>query len=191
MTKALLIIDVQNDFCEGGSLAVQGGSAVAAGISKHLSDNPDEFDYVIASRDWHDAGNDNGGHFAQIGENPDFVNTWPIHCVSGTEGAEYHPNLDRSAIDFHIIKGMGKPSYSIFEGQTQDGKPLSELLKDLSVNQVTVVGLATDYCVLASSLDAKAAGYEVKVLSNLIAGVAEESSQAALKQLSNAGCKVA
>lgn len=191
MTKALLIIDVQNDFCEGGSLAVQGGSAVAAGISKHLSDNPDEFDYVIASRDWHDAGNDNGGHFAQIGENPDFVNTWPMHCVSGTEGAEYHPNLDRSAIDFHIIKGMGKPSYSIFEGQTQDGKPLSELLKDLSVNQVTVVGLATDYCVLASSLDAKAAGYEVKVLSNLIAGVAEESSQAALKQLSNAGCKVA
>lgn len=191
MTKALLIIDVQNDFCEGGSLAVQGGSAVAAGISKHLSDNPDEFDYVIASRDWHDAGNDNGGHFAQIGENPDFVNTWPIHCVSGTEGAEYHPNLDRSAIDFHIIKGMGKPSYSIFEGETQDGKPLSELLKDLSVNQVTVVGLATDYCVLASSLDAKAAGYKVKVLSNLIAGVAEESSQAALKQLSNAGCKVA
>lgn len=191
MTKALFIIDVQNDFCEGGSLAVKGGAAVAAGISEYLSDHSEEFDYVIASRDWHDAGNDNGGHFVSQGETPDFVNTWPIHCVNGTAGADYHANLELSAIDFHIIKGMGKPSYSIFEGQTPEGKPLAELLEELAVTELEVVGLATDYCVLASSLDAKKAGYEVKVLSNLIAGVSEESSVAALEQLSNAGCKVA
>lgn len=191
MTKALLIIDVQNDFCEGGSLAVKGGAAVAAGISEYLSDHSEEFDYVIASRDWHDAGNDNGGHFASQGQTPDFLNTWPVHCVNGTAGAEYHANLELSAIDFHIIKGMGKPSYSIFEGQTPEGKPLADLLEELAVTELEVVGLATDYCVLASSLDAKKAGYEVKVLSNLIAGVAEESSAAALAQLSNAGCKVA
>lgn len=191
MTKALFIIDVQNDFCEGGSLAVQGGAAVAAGITRYLSEHPDEFDYVIASRDWHDAGSDNGGHFASQGETPDFVNTWPVHCVNGSEGAEYHANLEQSAIDFHIVKGMGKPSYSIFEGKTPEGKPLAVLLDELAVSQIAVVGLATDYCVLASSLDAKKAGYEVQVLSKLIAGVAQESSAAALKQLSKSGCKVA
>lgn len=191
MTKALFIIDVQNDFCEGGSLAVQGGADVAAGITRYLSEHPDEFDHVIASRDWHDAGSDNGGHFASQGETPDFVNTWPVHCVNGSQGAKYHANLEQSEIDFHIVKGMGKPSYSIFEGQTPEGKPLTVLLDELSVSQIAVVGLATDYCVLASSLDAKKAGYEVQVLSKLIAGVAQESSAAALKQLSKAGCKVA
>ena len=191
MTKALFVIDVQNDFCEGGSLAVSGGAAVAAGISEYLSAHPEEFDYVIASRDWHDAGSDNGGHFSSDGETPNFVNTWPVHCVSGTEGAEYHPNLDTNAIDFHVVKGMGQPAYSIFEGQTPEGKSVAELLEVLDVTQISVVGLATDYCVLASSLDAKKAGYEVQVLSKLIAGVAEESSAAALQQLSNAGCKVA
>jgi nicotinamidase/pyrazinamidase len=190
MTKALFIIDVQNDFCEGGSLAVQGGSAVAAGISKLLKEDASKYDIVIASRDWHDSGNDNGGHFASSGKAPDFVNSWPVHCVSGTLGAEYHPNLDTSLIDFHIIKGMGKPSYSIFEGQTPDGKKLTELLAELKVSEIEVAGLATDYCVLASSLDAKAAGFEVTVLSDLVAGVARESSESALETMSSAGCKI-
>ena len=190
MTKALFIIDVQNDFCEGGSLAVQGGSAVAAGISKLLKEDASKYDFVIASRDWHDSGNDNGGHFASSGEAPDFVNSWPVHCVSGTRGAEYHANLDTSLIDYHIIKGMGKPSYSIFEGQTPDGKKLTELLAELKVSEIEVAGLATDYCVLASSLDAKAAGFEVAVLSDLVAGVARESSESALETMSSAGCKI-
>jgi nicotinamidase/pyrazinamidase len=190
MTKALFIIDVQNDFCEGGSLAVQGGSAVAAGISKLLKEDASNYDFVIASRDWHDSGNDNGGHFASSGEAPDFVNSWPVHCVSGTLGAEYHANLDTSLIDFHIIKGMGKPSYSIFEGQTPDGKKLTELLAELKVSEIEVAGLATDYCVLASSLDAKVAGFEVTVLSDLVAGVARESSERALETMSSAGCKI-
>ena len=190
MTKALFIIDVQNDFCEGGSLAVQGGAAVASGITDLLRDGKADYDYVIASRDWHDAGNDNGGHFAANGESPDYVNTWPVHCVSGTIGAEYHPNLDASLIDFHIIKGMGKPSYSIFEGQTPEGRAIKDLLADLHVTDVDVVGLATDYCVLASSLDAKNAGFAVTVVSNLIAGVAADSSEKALATLSSAGCKI-
>ena len=190
MTKALFIIDVQNDFCEGGSLAVQGGAAVAEGITKLLKGNPTDYDFVIASRDWHDGGNDNGGHFASSGEAPDFVHSWPVHCVSGTHGAEYHSKLDTSLIDFHIIKGMGKPSYSIFEGQTPDGKKLTELLSELNVSEIDVVGLATDYCVLASSLDAKAAGFDVTVRRELIAGVANESSDRALVTMSSAGCKI-
>ena len=190
MTKALFIIDVQNDFCEGGALAVKGGAAVASGITELLNGGTSEYDFVIASRDWHDAGNDNGGHFATRGESPDYVNTWPIHCVSGTPGAEYHPNLGSSLIDFHIVKGMGKPSYSIFEGQTPEGQTLSSLLTELKVTDVDVVGLATDYCVLASSLDAKNAGFNVRVLTRLIAGVAKDSSQKALVTLSSAGCKI-
>lgn len=191
MTKALFIIDVQNDFCEGGSLAVQGGTAVAAGITKHLKRHRSDYDVVIASRDWHDEATDNGGHFAPAGQTPDYVNNWPVHCVTGTHGAEYQKNLDISLVDFHIIKGMGKPSYSIFEGQTPEGKPLPELLSELSVTNIDVVGLATDYCVLASSLDARSAGFEVTVISELVAGVAEDSSAKALMRLSSVGCKVA
>jgi nicotinamidase/pyrazinamidase len=191
MTKALFIIDVQNDFCEGGSLAVQGGAAVAERITKLLKSNPNAYDVVIASRDWHDAGNDNGGHFAPEGQSPDYVNNWPVHCVSGTHGAEYHPNLDTSLIDVQIIKGMGKPSYSIFEGVTPEGKPIADVLKDLEISEVDVAGLATDYCVLASSLDAKHAGLDVNVLTDLVAGVAEESSEKALAQMLGAGCRLA
>lgn len=191
MTKALFIIDVQNDFCEGGSLAVQGGAAVAAGITELLKSGETNYDVVIASRDWHDAGNDNGGHFAPEGQAPDFVNNWPVHCVSGTHGAEYHANLDVSKININIIKGMGKPSYSIFEGVTTEGKPLEELLKELSVTDVDVVGLATDYCVLASSLDAKQVGLNVRVLTDLVAGVAPDSSAKALETMTSAGCRLA
>ncbi len=190
MTKALFIIDVQNDFCEGGSLAVTGGAAVATGITELLRSKPSIYDFVIASRDWHDAGNDNGGHFAAVGESPDYVHTWPVHCVSGTSGAEYHPNLDSTLVDFHIIKGMGKPSYSIFEGQTPDGVNLKALLGYLNVTDIDVVGLATDYCVLASSLDAKNAGFNVTVIKDLVAGVAGESSEKALVTLATAGCKI-
>ena len=191
MTKALFIIDVQNDFCEGGSLAVQGGAAVAEKITNYLEQNRSAYDVVIASRDWHDAGNDNGGHFAPVGQAPDFVSNWPIHCVSGTAGAEYHPNLNTSFIDFHIIKGMGKPSYSIFEGETPEGQSLEALLSELAVTDVDVAGLATDYCVLASSLDAKKAGFRVSVLTKLVAGVASESSENALVQMTSAGCRLA
>ncbi len=191
MAKALFIIDVQNDFCEGGSLAVSGGAAVAANISAYIQSHRSDYDLVVASRDWHDAESDNGGHFATMDQTPDFVNTWPVHCVSGTNGAEYHENLDTSVIDVHIIKGMGKPSYSIFEGVTDAGKSLAEVLAENEITDIDVAGLATDYCVLASSLDAKKAGFQVTVLAELVAGVAAESSAQALERLSAEGCKVA
>jgi len=190
MTKALFIIDVQNDFCEGGSLPVSGGAAVAAGITEYLKGNRSNYDLVIASRDWHDAGNDNGGHFAPAGHAPDFVNNWPVHCVSGTSGAEYHPNLDISNVDVQIYKGQGKPSYSIFEGADEQGTPIREILSARGVDSVDVVGLATDYCVLASALGAKELGLDVSVLTNLVAGVAPESSADALEKLSAAGCRL-
>lgn len=190
MTKALLIVDVQNDFCEGGSLAVAGGAAVAEKISNYLKANPSKYDLVIASRDWHDAGNDNGGHFAAEGETPDFVNTWPAHCVSGTDGADYHPNLDAALIQVHVEKGMGKPSYSAFEGVTRDGRSIADVLSRAGVDQLDVVGIATDYCVLASSLDARKGGLSVQVLTEMCAGITPESTAAAIDQMSAAGCQV-
>jgi len=190
MAKALFIIDVQNDFCEGGSLAVSGGAAVAAGLTSYLGEHAKEYDVVIASRDWHDGNNDNGGHFAHAGEAPDYVNSWPVHCVSGSEGAEYHPNLDTSYIQEHIEKGQGKPSYSIFEGITPSGENLPALLARLNVSEIDIAGIATDYCVLASALDARKAGLNVNVLTNLVAGVAAESSEAALEKLVAAGCSL-
>jgi nicotinamidase/pyrazinamidase len=190
MTRALLIIDVQNDFCEGGSLAVEGGASVAAGITELLLEAKNEYDVVIASRDWHDATNDNGGHFAQGTAAPDFVNTWPVHCVAETVGAEYHSALQLDLIDFHIEKGQGKPAYSIFEGTTREGEEFSDLLDRLGVTHVDVVGLATDYCVLASALDSRKKGLSVRVLSNLIAGVSPETSNNALSRMANSGCEI-
>ena len=190
MTRAFFIIDVQNDFCEGGSLACNGGAQAAADISSYLQKAGQDYDFVIASRDWHDADNDNGGHFAHTGASPDFVNSWPVHCVAGSVGGDYHPNLDTALIDFHIQKGQGKPAYSIFEGTTPEGETLDVLLARLGVTQVDVAGIATDYCVLASALDANKAGFKVTVLPDLCAGVADESSTTALNTLASAGVAI-
>jgi nicotinamidase/pyrazinamidase len=184
MTKALFIIDVQNDFTEGGALGVDGGAAVAAGITRLLAEHPDRYDVVFASRDWHDADNDNGGHFHP---QPDYVDTWPEHCVSGTPGAEYHPALAVDEVDVHVRKGQGEPAYSIFEGTTDDGSTVAEKLDELGVTDIDVVGIATDYCVRASALDALAGGRRVRVLTDLVAGVAAESSAAALEEVVAAG----
>ena len=188
MSNALLVIDVQNDFCEGGALAVTGGARVAAEISGFLENSSNEYDYVIASRDWHDPNSNNGGHFS---ETPDFIDSWPVHCVAESYGAEYHENFKTADVDFHIRKGQGKPSYSIFEGTTELGLSFQQLLEDLDVKSVTVVGLATDYCVLQSSLDAKKHGLEVRILKDLVAGVAVESSKKAFDELAAAGCEIA
>lgn len=186
MSTALFIIDVQNDFTEGGSLGVDGGAAVAAGVSELLAAHPKHYDHVFASRDWHDADGDNGGHFA-VDSPPDFVDTWPEHCVAGTDGAEYHPALDLGPKTIHVKKGQGKPAYSIFEGVTNDGSTVEEELEQLGVTDIDVVGIATDYCVLASSQDALDAGRSVRIFSDLVAGVAPETSAAALSDLAGAG----
>jgi len=189
MSTALLIIDVQNDFTEGGSLGVDGGAAVAAGITALLEANPGRYDRVFASRDWHDGDNDNGGHFA-TDTAPDFVASWPVHCVSGTPGAEYHPALDASLIDVHVRKGQGKPAYSIFEGTTDAGLSVEQALTDAGITAIDVAGIATDYCVRASALDALASGRTVRVLTDLVAGVAVDSSTAALTELDSAGVEL-
>ena len=186
MARALFIIDVQNDFTEGGALGVDGGAAVAAAITEHVRRHPDLYDVVIASRDWHDGDNDNGGHFATDAE-PDFVLTWPVHCVAGTDGAEYHASIDTGLIDIHVRKGQGVPAYSIFEGTADDGRSVPQALDELDVTEIDVVGLATDYCVRASALDALQHGRTVRVLRNLVAGVAAESSEAALSEIATAG----
>ncbi|MBD3942858.1 isochorismatase family protein [Microbacterium sp. NEAU-LLC] len=189
MSKALFIVDVQNDFTEGGALGVEGGDAVARGISQFLVTHAEDYAVVIASRDWHDGDNDNGGHFAS-GE-PDFVDTWPVHCVAGTEGAEYDPGLDTAAVTHHVKKGQGKPAYSLYEGTTDDGETVSQLLDAHGVVDVDVVGIATDYCVRASALDAIEHGRHVRVLTDLVAGVATASSEAALAELAHAGAELA
>ncbi|TPW73490.1 isochorismatase family protein [Schumannella sp. 10F1B-5-1] len=196
MTRALLIVDVQNDFTEGGALGVRGGAAVAEGVTRLLQDDPDRYTVVAASRDWHHGDDDNGGHFA-TGAEPDYVQTWPVHCVGGTTGAEYHPALDASLIDLHVKKGQGVPAYSAFEGTIDGGSGagdgdgtvvgLAEALAARDVDQLDVVGIATDYCVRASALDALRAGLRVRILTSLVAGVAAESSNAALAELAESG----
>lgn len=192
MSRALLIVDVQNDFTEGGALGVIGGTAIAHEVTKLLRDarTAEPYSIVVASRDWHDPDTDNGGHFAAAGAEPDFAGTWPAHCVRGTLGAQYHPALDIDRIDVHVRKGMGEPAYSAFEGVAGDGRTLEAVLLEAGIAEIDVVGIATDYCVRASALDAQRAGLRVRVRGDLIAGVAQETSVAALKELAAAGIEI-
>ena len=183
MTRALLVVDVQNDFCEGGSLAVAGGTAVAAAISSHLKSAGGQYAHVVATRDHHI---DPGRHFA---EQPDFLETWPAHCVVGTDGVELHPNLDRGPLEAVFDKGEHAAAYSGFEGSA-DGVPLAEWLRERGVDAVDVVGLTTDYCVRATALDAVGHGFSTRVLLPLTAGVSEASTEAALDQLRTAGVEL-
>jgi nicotinamidase/pyrazinamidase len=187
MSRALLIVDVQNDFTEGGALAVAGGDAVASAVSALLAERAGEYDVIIASRDWHDSEGDNGGHFA---ESPDFVDTWPVHCVAGSEGADYDPLLVTDAVTHHVHKGQGRPAYSMFEGATVAGETVGAILTAAGALSADVVGIATDHCVRASALDAIAHGVQVRVFTDLIAGVGVESSEAALAELAHAGAEL-
>ena len=183
MTRALIVVDVQNDFCEGGSLAVAGGAAVAAAVTEHVRTAGERYAHVVATRDHHV---DPGAHFA---EQPDFLETWPAHCVVGTGGVDLHPALDREPIEAVFDKGEYAAAYSGFEGQA-DGVALAEWLRSRGVDAVDVVGIATDHCVRATALDAVGAGFATRVLLDLTAGVAEGSTEAALEQLRTAGVEL-
>ncbi|MBD8516497.1 isochorismatase family protein [Plantibacter sp. CFBP 8804] len=185
VARALFIIDVQNDFTEGGALGVDGGEAVAAGVTQLLTEHGDEYAHVFASRDWHDAEGDNDGHFAT--GKPDYETNWPVHCVAGSAGAEYHHALDTKSVDTHIRKGQGAHGYSIFEGVTPEGRSLDEVLTDAGITEVDVVGLATDYCVRRSALDAIEHGLQVRVLAGLVAPVDRAAGDAALAEITEAG----
>ena len=190
MTRALIVVDVQNDFCEGGSLAVPGGAEVAFRInglvhSWHEAE-PDDRGYavVVATRDHHI---DPGDHFS---DEPDFLDSWPRHCVVGTDGAAFHPNLDPQPFDAVFLKGEHAAAYSGFEGRDPEGTGLAAWLKSHDIGDVDICGIATDYCVLQSGLDALEAGFTARVLTNFIAGVAPETSQTALEELRAAGVEL-
>ena len=190
MQKALIIVDVQNDFCEGGSLAVEGGHAVASSITGlvGLDRAGGRYDYVVASKDWHI---DPGEHYAAPGSNPDFVTSWPVHCAAGTQGAAFSPNL-QVALDEVFLKGQYSNGYSSFEGVSgsSEGVGLRDWLTERGVKAVDVVGIATDYCVRATALDATAAGFETSVLVEHCAGVTSGTSEAALEELASAGVTI-
>ncbi|MCP2293240.1 nicotinamidase [Nocardia amikacinitolerans] len=183
MNRALIIVDVQNDFCEGGSLAVEGGAAVADRISDHASTG--EYAAVVATRDYHV---DPGAHFSA---EPDYVDSWPPHCRAGTPGAEFHPNLDTAPIQAVFSKGEYSAAYSGFEGSTAEGVILAEWLREHGIDTVDVVGIATDHCVRATALDARSAGFETRVLLDLTAGVAQATTDKAIDEMRTAGVDVA
>ena len=180
--RALLVVDVQNDFCEGGSLAVEGGAAVAAAISGHLRTS--SYDHVVATRDHHV---DPGAHFSAT---PDFVDSWPPHCRTGTPGASFHPDLDVAPIEAVFSKGEHAAAYSGFEGAEPGGSGLADWLRARGVDTVDVVGIATDHCVRATALDAAKAGFTTNVLLDLCAGVAPETTDRALKEMQAAGVEL-
>jgi nicotinamidase/pyrazinamidase len=174
---ALIVVDVQNDFCEGGSLAVAGGAAIAAAIPELYG----SYSHVVATRDYHI---DPGAHFS---ETPDFVDSWPVHCRAGTAGASFHPSLDVAGIQAVFSKGEYAAAYSGFEGAALDGTTLADWLRAHDVSEVDVVGVATDHCVKATALDAAANGFTTRVLLDLTAGVSASTVDAALTRLREAG----
>ena len=191
MARALIVVDVQNDFCEGGSLPVTGGARVAAGIHdllqrwhSHADDRP-AYDVVVATKDHHV---DPGAHWSL---KPDFAESWPVHCKVGTEGAAFHPNLDPQPFDEVFFKGEHQAAYSGFEGRTSSGTALADWLRERHVADVDVCGLATDHCVRATALDSAGHGFATRVLTALCAGVAEDTTAAALTEMTGAGVEIA
>ena len=204
MAKALIIVDVQNDFCAGGALATDRGAKVASLISEYVEDNHHRYEAVVATQDWHI---DPGAHFS---DTPDFVDSWPVHCVANTEGAEIHPNLDTDYIEAYFRKGRYEAAYSGFEGlqapeesvmtgehepgATLDDEgpktPLADWLDEHEIQDVDIVGIATDYCVLATAKDAVDAGYETRVMIDLTAPVHENKLDEVIAEMEDEGITV-
>ena len=178
--RALIIVDVQNDFCEGGSVQVVGGAAVAGAITEYLA-VPRDYQHVVATQDYHI---DPGEHFS---DQPDFATSWPPHCRAGSPGAEFHPDFDARSVAAVFRKGAYSAAYSGFEGIDQAGTPLLDWLRRHDVDQVDIVGLATDFCVRATAEDATRAGLSTRVLIDLTAGSAAESTVAAVEAMRAAG----
>lgn len=177
--RTLVVVDVQNDFCEGGSLAVAGGAQVAADVAALIASG--RYELVAATRDHHI---DPGAHFSAT---PDFIDSWPPHCVVGTSGEELHPPLEPAMFSQLFFKGEYQAAYSGFEGAAADGTTLEEWLREHDVDAIDVCGIATDYCVRATALDAAAAGFTVTVLEDLTAAVATDNLPRLRTEFSGAG----
>ena len=181
--RALIVADVQNDFCEGGLLAVPGGAALAGAISAYLAGGA-EYRHVVATQDFHI---DPGDHFS---DHPDYVLSWPPHCLADTAGAEFHPDLDTGRFEAVFRKGAYDAGYSGFSGRDERGTPLVDWLRQHDVDRVDVVGIATDHCVRRTAEDAARQGLATRVLVDLTAGVGEESTAAAIEALRAAGIAI-
>ena len=181
--RALIVVDVQNDFCEGGSLAVDGGGDVARAISRYLQ-HGNGYAHIVATNDYHV---DPGSHFS---DEPDYASSWPRHCVVGTPGVRFHPDLDLTRVEAIFRKGTHAAAYSGFEGVDDAGTPLGDWLREHDVHEVDVVGIATDYCVRATAADAAGAGFATRVLLGLTAGVTPESTAKAIEEMSAAGVEL-
>jgi nicotinamidase/pyrazinamidase len=188
--RALIVVDVQNDFCEGGSLPVRGGARVAADIATLLhhwtrkDPKAPPYAVVVATKDHHV---DPGDHWSK---DPDFETSWPVHCRVGTDGEAFHPNLDPQPFDAIFLKGEHAAAYSGFEGKESGGASLADWLRAHRVEQVDVCGLATDHCVRATALDAVGQGFRTRLLTSLCAGVAPASTEQALAEMREAGVEV-
>lgn len=182
--RALVIVDVQNDFCEGGALGVEGGGEVARRVTDYVAEHGDEYDLIVASRDYH---LEPGAHFS---DDPDFRDSWPRHCVVGTPGAEFHPDFKAARIDDVFSKGAYSAAYSAFEAVDDDGRTLEQVLKERGIEVVDLVGLATDYCVRSTTLDALRAGFSARVLTDMAAGVDPDTTAAALDEMAAAGVEL-
>jgi nicotinamidase/pyrazinamidase len=190
MKRALIVVDVQNDFCEGGSLPVAGGAQIAHDIAEILhhwvnqDPNAPDYAHVVATRDHHI---DPGAHWSRT---PDFVESWPVHCEVGTDGAAFHPNLDPQPFDAVFLKGEHGAAYSGFEGRSPEGVGLADWLRGRAVTDVDVCGIATDHCVRATALDSVSQGFSTRLLPDLCVGVAANSTAAALAEMRNAGVRL-
>jgi nicotinamidase/pyrazinamidase len=184
LVRALIIVDVQKDFCEGGSLAVAGGAFVARSISEHLAADGDAYGHIVATHDYHI---DPGDHFSS---HPDYVLTWPPHCVAGTPGADFHPDLDTSRVEAVFRKGAYTAAYSGFEGADISGTSLASWLREHGITELDIAGTATDHCVRATAEDGVRAGFATRVLLALTAGVAPETTARALTEMRDAGVEL-
>jgi nicotinamidase/pyrazinamidase len=188
MARALLVVDVQPTFCEGGELPVTGANDVAFRIAEYLLDRREDYGMTITSQDWH---LDAGGHFSA---DPDFVDTWPPHGLAGTSNAELHPALRAalgpSGADVTVKKGMRAAAYSAFDGVDPTGRGLAQILLDAGVDQVDVCGIAESHCVRASCLDALAMGLWVRLLGDLTVPVTPESGTEARRAITSAGGRI-
>jgi nicotinamidase/pyrazinamidase len=186
--KALVIVDGQNDFCEGGSLAVEGGKKTVSNIVEHLRQSANEYELIVVTHDWHI---NPGEHFA---EEPDYNNGWPVHCVAESEGARLRPDLEDAlkSLDnvVRIYKGQYKAAYSGFEGHTADGKTMDKVLRDHEITTLYTTGIAQNFCVKDTSIDGAKLGYDVRVMPHLAVGIPLEGDygiEAAYAQMEAAG----
>ena len=179
--RAIIVVDPQPDFFEGGALAIAGATGTAQRIAEFLRECAEEYDALIVTQDWHV---DPGEHWSS---DPNFVTTWPMHCAAGTDGANIHFSLVDQPWDLVIRKGLHEGAYSGFDGVSENDAPLFDELNNAGIHKVTVVGFATDHCVKATALDARRLGFDVEVILDLCAGVAPETTQSAILEMRGAG----